>query len=110
MMHIMYAYDLSKTTCQLNVKYQSYADATQIFKHCEGDDLSFEAAIHKLQQCIADVCVRVNNSAVRLNEANTELIILKPIITDVSNFKLKVGTKLVHSSNQIKILGVTFDS
>ena len=32
------------------------------------------------------------------------------IIIDVSNFKLKVDTSPVHSSNQVKILGVTLDS
>ena len=68
------------------------------------------AAIHKLQECIVDVCVWINNSALRLNEAKTEFIIFNAIITDVSNFKLKVGTSLVHSCNQVKILGVTLDS
>ena len=52
----------------------------------------------------------MNNSALRLNEAKTQFIIFKPIITNVSNFKLKVGTSLVHSSNQLKIRGVTPDS
>ena len=62
------------------------------------DDLSIKAAIHKLQECIADVCVWMDSSALGLNEAKTEFIIFKLIITDVSNFKLKVGTSLVHSS------------
>ena len=110
MMYIMYVYDLSKSTCQHNVKYQSYADDTQKYVHCDRDDLSIKAAIHKSQECIADVCVWMDSSALRLKEAKTEFIIFKPIITDVSNFKLKVGTSLVHSSNQVKILGVTLDS
>ena len=59
-----------------------------------------------MQECIADVCVWMDNSALRLNEAKTEFIIFKAIITDVSNF----GTSLVHFSNQVKILGVTLDS
>ena len=63
-----------------------------------------------MQECIADVCVWMDNNALRLTEAKTEFIIFKPIITDVSNFKLKVGTSLVHFSNQVKILGVTLDS
>ena len=61
--------------------------------HCDRDVLSIKAAIHKLQQCISDVCVWMNNSALRLNEAKTEFIIFKPIITDLSNFKLNVGTE-----------------
>ena len=77
---------------------------------CDRDDLSIKAAIHKLQQCIADVCVWMNNSALRINKAKTEFIIFKSIISDVCNFKLKVGMSLVHSSNQVKILCVTLDS
>ena len=67
--------------------------------------LSIKAAINKLQQCIADVCVWMNNSTLKLNEAKRAFIIFKPIITDVVNFKLKVGTSLVHSSDRVKILG-----
>ena len=52
----------------------------------------------------------MNNRALRLNEAKTGFIIFKPLITDVSNFKLKDGTSLVHSSNQVKVLGVTIES
>ena len=63
-----------------------------------------------MQECIADVCVWMNNSALRLTVGKTEFIIFKPIIRDASNFKFQVGTSLVHSSNQIKILGVTLDS
>ena len=67
--------DLSKTICQHNVKYLSYADDTKIYVHCDRNDLSIKAAIHKLQEWIADVCVWMNNSALRLNEAKTEFII-----------------------------------
>ena len=103
-------FDLSKTICQHNVKYQSNADDAQIYILCDRDNLSIKAARHKLQECIADVCIWMNNSPLRLNEAKTEFDIVKQIITDVSNFKLKVGTSLVHSSNQVKILGVILDS
>ena len=79
--------------------YIMYADDTQIYIHCNRDDVSIKAAKHKLQECIADVCLWINNSTLRLNEAKTECIILKPIITNISNFKLKVGTSLLHFSN-----------
>ena len=110
MMYIMYVYDLSITICQHKVMYQSYADDTQIYIHCDRDHLSIKAMVHKFQECIADGCVWMNNSALRLNEAKTEFTIFKPLISDVCNFKLKVGTSLVHSSNQVKMLGVTLDS
>ena len=42
LMYITYVYDLSKTICRHNVKYQSYADDTHIYMHCDRD----EAAMH----------------------------------------------------------------
>ena len=58
-MYIMCVYDLLQTVCQLNVKYQSYADDTQIYMYiqCDRDDLSIKAAMHKLHQCFADQCL-----------------------------------------------------
>ena len=75
--------------------------------------MSFKAAIHKLQKCIADVGVWNNNSTLRLDEAKTEFIIFIPVIIDVNNSKFILGTNfvlLVLFSDQVKILGVYFDS
>ena len=50
--------------------------------HCDRNHLSMKAAIHTLQQCIADVCVWMHNSALILNEAKVEFIVFKPFLTD----------------------------
>ena len=88
-----------------------YADDTQIYIRFENNATDISTAISRLKDCIADICLWMSNSSLKINEQKTELIIFHSSRSPVSvNTPLVVGTDTIMASSTVKILGVTLDT
>ena len=111
--YTMYTYPMSKIVKDHNLYYHSYADDTQIYMNvrCENNATDINTAISRLKDCIADICLWMSNSFLKINEQKTELIIFHSSRSPVSvNTPLVVGTDTIMASSTVKILGVTLDT
>lgn len=97
-----------------NVCFHCFADDTELY-------LSFnpnipgeaETAIYRLQQCISDdvrCCMTCNK--LKLNNDKTEFFIAgtQQNINKLPELKLKVGSCLIKPSNNVRNLGIVFDT
>ena len=107
-MYTMYTRPLSNIILQHGVNYHCYADDTQLYVESDDDDVARAEAIHKLEQCIADVCRWMNNNALKLNHNKTELIIFTR--KNTACMSMNIGTSTIQTTEHIKVLGVTLDS
>ena len=109
--YTMYTYPMSKIVKDHKLYYHSYADDTQIYIRCENNATDINTAISRLKDCIADICLWMSNSFLKINEQKTELIIFHSSRSPVSvNTPLVVGTDTIMASSTVKILGVTLDT
>ena len=91
-----------------NISYHSYADDTQLYIHCDNNEISIQAAITQLELCIADVCKWMTENALKLNEEKTDFIIFAAHTNQYSTPSLCIGESVINPSESIKILGVTY--
>ena len=89
-LYTMYTYPMSKIVKDHNLCYHSYADHAQIFVQCENNATDINTAISRLKDCIANICLWMSNSSLKINEQKTELIIFHSSRSPVS-----VNTPLV---------------
>ena len=93
-----------------NISYHSYADDTQLYIHCDNNELAIKAAIKQLEHCIADVCKWMTQNALKLNEEKTDFIIFAAHTNHNITASLCIGKSVINPSESIKILGVTLDN
>lgn len=105
----MYTQPLSDIITRHRIKYNCYADDTQLYIECDNNNASIDEATNKLEQCIQDICIWMNSNALKLNEAKTEFIIFNNKINYAGLRQLVVGSNTVKATNELKILGVTLD-
>ena len=87
---------MSKIVKDHNLYYHSYADDTQIYIRCENNATDINTAISRLKDCIADICLWMSNSSLKINEQKTELIIFYSSRSPISvNTPLVVGTDTI---------------
>ena len=72
-LYSMYVDLLSSIIVKHNLLYHSYADDTQIYLQCDNTDDTIKEAIHRLENCIANVCAWMKNNSLKINEDKTEL-------------------------------------
>lgn len=105
----MYTRPLSDIILKHGVLYNSYADDTQLYIHCNNDAISIHESICRLEHCIADIIHWMSSNSLKLNEEKTEFIVFNNKQDFSDTMILNVGNNKIKASNTIKILGVTFD-
>ena len=108
-LYTMYTRPLSDIVRKQNVVFHSYADDTQIYLHCDHTQAALDNTISRLQQCISDICIWMDNNALKLNTDKTEFIIFRPKSTIIDEQHLIISSSSVQESTHVKILGVTLD-
>ena len=102
---------MSKIVKDHNLYYHSYANDTQIYVRCENNATDINTELSRVKNCIADICLWMSNSSLKINEQKTELIIFYSSRSPVSvNTPLVVGTDTTMANFTAKILGVTLDT
>ena len=109
-MYTMYTEPMRRIIEKHNISYHSYADDTQLYIHCDNNEISIQAAITQLELCIADVCKWMTENALKLNEEKTDFIIFAAHTNQYSTPSLCIGESVINPSESIKILGVTLDN
>ena len=108
-LYTIYTRPLSDIVRKHSVMFHSYADDTQVYLHCNNTQQDIDNTINRLQQCIADICVWMNNNALKLNTEKTEFIIFRPSSNSIDEHHLSIGETVVKESTHVRILGVTLD-
>ena len=94
------------------ISCHSYADDTQLYIHCDNNELSIQAAMKQLEHYIADVCKWMTQNALKL-------IYEKIVFRRTHNLwgtnhnitaLLCIGKSVSNHNESIKILGVTMDN
>ena len=107
----MYTYPLALIFNKHNVEYNSYADDTQVYLHCDSNVASLRHAVHQLTNGIFDICDWMwRNALIKLKEDKTEFVIFSTKNNLGDNKCLVVGNDKIEASEYVKILGVTFDN
>ncbi len=105
----MYTRPLCDIISQHNMSYNCYADDTQIYLHCENNNIAICEAITKLEQCISDVCKWMDSNALKINKEKTEFIIFNKLHNYAGKMLLRIGDDTATTVECVKILGVTLD-
>jgi len=71
-MFILYAADLEDVAAKHNVYINGYDDDTQLYLHGRRDDTT--STVHRLENCIIDVCQWMSANRLKLNTDKTELL------------------------------------
>ena len=102
--YTMYTYPMLKIVKDHILYYHSYADDTQIYVRCENNATYINIALSRLKDCIADICLWMSNSSLKINEQKTELIIFhssrSPVLV---NMPLIVETDTIMANSTVKI-------
>ena len=71
-----------------------------------------DKTIYKLEQCIAEIWQWMANNFLRLNDSNTEVLLLgtKHILNKFQNLSLSVGSEMIAPSNSARNIGAIFNS
>ena len=98
---------------QHNIKFHFYADDTELyFSFKPNDSTSEAAALSSMQNCIADIKIWMTKNMLKLNDEKTEFILIghPKQRCKVLNHSIKIGDHTIRSSQEVKNLGVIFDS
>ena len=86
-----------------------YADDTQL--HLSFDPSNSSTAVHRLNNCLADIRSWMSDNFLKLNADKTELILIgnPKRVAKVEHFELTVGDSVVRPSCSARNLGVILD-
>ena len=108
---ILYTQPLTHVILNHPVSHMLYADDTQVYKSCNGNDLP--STIPCIEKCVSDIKTWMLSNKLQMNEDKTEVLLVTPKRVAKSEpfpeFMNINGTcvKLCHS---LRNLGITLDS
>ena len=106
----LYTEPLANIIKIFDTTYHFYADDTQLYKPIPLENLSDE--IHKIEDCIRQVQIWMNDNMLMLNGSKTEYMILgKPSsLNKITEVNMILGGSEIVPTNSVKNLGVMFDN
>jgi len=107
----IYVSPIAQIVSSLGVNQQQYADDTQLFLFLSPTSLS--SSLCNLQRCVSSLHSWFLHNGLVLNPTKTEAICFgtNPRLKSLSNLtSIEVAGTSVPLANQVKLLGVTFDS
>ena len=94
--------------------YHLYADDTHLYMAFKPSDVTSKCdAISRIEVCVADIRIWMNDNFVKLNDDKTELLIITTHeeLSKISDISIKVGDQSISpSEDPPRNLGVIFDS
>ena len=109
---VLYIADLADVIHQHDVKLHAYADDSQLYMHCQRDDVAATAT--HLSQCVVDIGLWMAANRLQMNPAKTELLWAgtkyNVSLLDGHAPTLQLGSDTVTPSNHVRVLGVIISS
>ena len=94
--------------------YHLYADDTQLYMAFKPSDATSKCdAISRIEACVADIRIWMNDNFLKLNDDKTELLVIttREELSKISDISIKVGDQSISPSDDPpRNLGVIFDS
>ena len=110
----MYTTSLGRIIQRHGLKYHLYADDTQLYMAFKPSDVISKCdAVSRIEACMADIRIRMNDNFLKLNDDKTELLIITTHeeLGKISDISTKVGDQSISPSDDPpRNLGVIFDS
>jgi len=110
LLFVLYTVDLLFIIERNGLNGHMYADDTQTYVYFSPNEISM--ALASLQECFSELQMWMNNNKLVLNASKTEIIIFcsKYQFDKITPSSIYLGDVQVSISNQVRNLGVTFDS
>ena len=114
MLFTIYTTPLGRIIQRLGLTYHLYADDTQLYMAFKPSDVTSKCdAISRIEACVADIRIWMNDNFLKLNDDKTELLIITTHeeLSKISDISIKVGHQSISPSDDPpRNLGVIFDS
>ena len=110
--YIMYTKPLGDIIRDHGLGYHFYADDTQLYIAFRPQDSeSQEAALHRVEACIADIQKWMCRNRLKLNDDKTVVMLFssKHNITFKEGINVRIGESIITPTLQVQNLGVTYD-
>ena len=111
LLFIVYTADLAAVAQKHNdVTVHAFADDTQMYLHCSGDDTT--PAADRLERCIADVGQWMSANRLKVNTDKTEFLWIgsRHSLSQGPFPVLQLGLDLITSCDYVRLLGATITS
>ena len=110
----IYTIPLGRIIQRHGVTYHLYADDTQLYMAFKPSDATAKCdAISRIEACVADIRICMNDNFLKLNDDKTELLVIttREELSKISDISIKVGDQSISPSDDPpRNLGVIFDS
>ena len=110
----IYTTPLRRIIQRHGLTYHLYADDTQLYVAFKPSDVTSKCdAITRIEACVADIRIWMNDNFLKLNDDKTELLIIttREELSKISDISIKVGDQSISPSDDPpRNLGVLFDS
>ena len=114
MLFTIYATPLGRIIQRHGLTYHLYADGTQLYMAFKPSDVTSKCdAISRIEACVADIQIWMNDNFLKLNDDKTELLIIitREELSKISDISIKVGDQSISPSDDPpRNLWVIFDS
>jgi len=109
---ILYEADLAEVVKKYDVNIHAFADDTQLYRHCFGDEMT--TTVLRLEQCLEEVSHWMSANRLKLNADKTELLWAGSKHGQSSlgskGLSLQIDSDTVTASDHVRVLGVTFSA
>ena len=112
-MYTMYTKPLGKICERHGLIYHFYADDSQLYLSFEPKIVTSQSeTLIKIEACLADIVIWMNNNMLKLNAEKTEVIVFtsKYNSNQIKPVSVKVGDSIIPSADNARNLGAIFDS
>ena len=110
----IYTTPLGRIIQRHGLTYHLYADDTQLYMAFKPYDVTSKYdAISRIEACVADIRIWMNDTFLKLNDDKTELLVIATHeeLSKISDISIKVGDKSISPSDDPpRNLGVIFDN
>ena len=108
----MYTAAVSRIITSHGLHYHRYADDTQIYCTVDPTQAAVDSALQCLESCLTDLRKWLSSNYLKLNDEKTEFLVVgsRQQRAKVKIDHLKVGSATIRPSDQVRNLGVIFDS